>query len=421
MRTRSRSGCTPNSCGPASPISSATCGPRAPRPARPVRAVRLPGPVRQHRPADRPARSMAAGWPSSTCASHSKPDDPSGGDSGGRAGARLVQPAGRGPAGGGRGDHRAAGRTAPSGGRRARAPEPPLVPGDAVAERERRVPSSSADCVRGPGPIRAPAAPASRRRLAEHPGLVCAGDASLLCFAQIGDELSVIVAGTRRRADPVVGSATEVSEQLRRLRADLDVLANGTAGSATGRGCPQFDAAWAGAAGPAAAGPVATRATSALVVVPTGPLAALAWNLLPSVGGPPGHGGAVGDRLAGRRPRDRSGRADLEWPRSPVRNWPGSVEEVRGHRRHLGTGHRWVRSRRPRTSWSAPWPTPPWYMSLRTASTSRRTRCSPPSGSRPVRCSPTSSNSDRRRPSTWCCRPANSARPPSVPATRRSG
>lgn len=159
-------------------------------------------------------------------------------------------------------------------------------PATAVADIERRVADlqrrlrSRAWTAQGSGNARKPA------RLVEIRGALGAAQATLVSFAQIADQLSAIVQGRGPAKIHRLGSVAEVSEQLRRLRADLDVLANGrlsqplaaAVSKSMVRGVARLDELLL----------APLRLTDdALVVVPTGPLAALAWNLLPSLVGRP--------------------------------------------------------------------------------------------------------------------------------------
>lgn len=155
---------------------------------------------------------------------------------------------------------------------------------ETVAGRERRVAElqrslrSRAWTNPGSGAAREPA------RVGEIRSALAAGSASLLCFAQIGDELSVIVQQADMARIHTLGSAAEVSELLRRLRADLDVLANGRVAAALAeavrssmrRSLHRLEAILLQ---PLRLG------DERLVIVPTGPLATLAWNLLPALAG----------------------------------------------------------------------------------------------------------------------------------------
>ncbi|HEX2903222.1 MAG TPA: CHAT domain-containing protein, partial [Jatrophihabitans sp.] len=155
-------------------------------------------------------------------------------------------------------------------------------PAEAVAERERRVGQlqralrSRAWTATGTGTARQPA------RLAEVRAALTARSATLVCFVQIGDALSAIVQDQRAPRWVQLGSAAAVAELVRRLRADLDALAHGLLPAAmvevvTGSMRHSLDRLDGLLMRPLRLG------DRPLIIVPTGPLAALAWNLLPSM------------------------------------------------------------------------------------------------------------------------------------------
>jgi hypothetical protein len=113
------------------------------------------------------------------------------------------------------------------------------------------------------------------------------GDRALISFAISGDDLVAVVVAGRRTRLVRLGSAAAAIEAARRLHADLDALAPDglpapiaevVAGSAA-RGAAAIDrqlaALWTLAGG------------RELVVVPTGPLYAVPWGVLPSLRGTP--------------------------------------------------------------------------------------------------------------------------------------
>ena len=112
------------------------------------------------------------------------------------------------------------------------------------------------------------------------------GDASLACFLQVGDSLHVLSMGDRGARVHDLGRAGEITELARRVRADLDVIANGhlpgalvdTIHASLRRTLAELDARLIGPVG---------FADERAVIVPTGVLAMLPWGSLPSFRGRP--------------------------------------------------------------------------------------------------------------------------------------
>ncbi|HEY2043761.1 MAG TPA: CHAT domain-containing tetratricopeptide repeat protein [Jatrophihabitans sp.] len=146
-----------------------------------------------------------------------------------------------------------------------------------IAEIQRQLRSYSwrAD---GSGAARRPAKASEVRAELNHLG------AALACFVQVGDALSAIVEGAGSARIHRVGSAAEVSEHIRRLRADLDVLANGLLPDALFAAVRQSLTRTLTAVDDALIRPLRLP-DGPLVIVPTGPLATLPWNELPSLRG----------------------------------------------------------------------------------------------------------------------------------------
>ncbi|MCW2526751.1 MAG: hypothetical protein JWM76_1611 [Pseudonocardiales bacterium] len=110
--------------------------------------------------------------------------------------------------------------------------------------------------------------------------------ASMACYVQVGDSLHVLSAGVSGMRIHALGSASEVFEIIRRVRADLDVIANGRLPSALvsavygglRRSLVELDARLIEPVG---------LADERVVIVPTGALAMLPWGSLPSMKGRP--------------------------------------------------------------------------------------------------------------------------------------
>ena len=133
-------------------------------------------------------------------------------------------------------------------------------------------------------------------------------EASLACYVQVGDTLHVVSAGRRGSRMRAVGAASEVVELARRVRADLDVIANGRLPAALvvnvhgslRRSLTELDARLIQ--------PV--RLTDdRVVIIPTGVLATLPWGSLPSLRGRPVVVAPSGSSwLAASKPRELSAR-----------------------------------------------------------------------------------------------------------------
>jgi len=108
----------------------------------------------------------------------------------------------------------------------------------------------------------------------------------MLSYAQLGDQLSVVVHGLGRPRIHPLGSAAAVAEHTRRLRADLDVLAGGRLTAALLSAVQASLTRTLNRLDELLVRPVGVGA-QALVIVPTGPLTTLAWTLLPSLVGRP--------------------------------------------------------------------------------------------------------------------------------------
>ncbi len=115
---------------------------------------------------------------------------------------------------------------------------------------------------------------------------VADADASLVAYVRVGDRLLAVVVGSRGARLHELGGAAVVEDLIRRVRADLDVLAHSTLpgglvaaaqGSLT-RSLAGLDATLLG--------PLALD-DRRLVIIPTGILGVLPWNLLPSRRGVP--------------------------------------------------------------------------------------------------------------------------------------
>ena len=111
------------------------------------------------------------------------------------------------------------------------------------------------------------------------------GDETLVSYVRDGARLHAVVVDSQRLHLVALGDATAVDEQVRRARADLDVLAQpllpaplrATVGSSLKRSLEALDAALLA--------PIAVPGR--LVVVSTGLLGQLPWGLLPSLRGIP--------------------------------------------------------------------------------------------------------------------------------------
>jgi CHAT domain-containing protein len=112
-------------------------------------------------------------------------------------------------------------------------------------------------------------------------------DATLICYVQVGDALLGVVATPDRRTSiHGLGSASAVAEQVRRVRADLDILANGNLPDSLS---PAVKASLQRSLDGLASQllqPLNLRDTR-LVIVPTGVLATVPWTNLPSLNGRP--------------------------------------------------------------------------------------------------------------------------------------
>jgi CHAT domain-containing protein len=110
--------------------------------------------------------------------------------------------------------------------------------------------------------------------------------ASLASYVQVGDSLHVLSAGSSGMRIHGLGSAAEVCEIIRRVRADLDVIANGRLPAALvsavygglRRSLAELDARLIEPLG---------FSDERVVIVPTGMLAMLPWGSLPSMRGRP--------------------------------------------------------------------------------------------------------------------------------------
>jgi predicted metal-dependent hydrolase len=123
-------------------------------------------------------------------------------------------------------------------------------------------------------------------RLREISAALSAADAALACYVQDAGRLHAVVLSGGRSRIVGLGSAAEVTELARRIRADLDVVANGhlpppmhdVVLASLHRSLAELDER---VVAPLQAG------ERRLVVVPTGMLAAAPWTILPSLTGRP--------------------------------------------------------------------------------------------------------------------------------------
>jgi tetratricopeptide (TPR) repeat protein len=108
----------------------------------------------------------------------------------------------------------------------------------------------------------------------------------LVCYLEVEGRLHAVMAGVGQSRIVTLGSTKDVSEQARRVRADLDVLANGYLPGA-------LQTAVTGSLNRSLASLEATLVRplglpdSRIVIVPTGVLGALPWTNLPSLRGRP--------------------------------------------------------------------------------------------------------------------------------------
>ncbi|MEO6702260.1 MAG: CHAT domain-containing protein [Jatrophihabitantaceae bacterium] len=148
-----------------------------------------------------------------------------------------------------------------------------------IAEIQRTL-RSRAWSTRGSGAARRPAPVAEIRARLAGTGSV------LVCFVQTGGQLSAIVESAGSARVQSLGSVTAVNEQIRRLRADLDVLSNGMLPAALADVVGRSFQRGLAALQLALIQPL-DLPDQQLVIVPTGALAALAWNELPALRGRP--------------------------------------------------------------------------------------------------------------------------------------
>jgi len=105
--------------------------------------------------------------------------------------------------------------------------------------------------------------------------------ATLVCYFEIGDSLHAVVSGTDTARLVSLGATEPVFEQIKRVRADLDVLANGILSGSMLRAVAGSLARSLSRLDDALLKPLGLPDTR-LVLVPTGLLATLPWTILPS-------------------------------------------------------------------------------------------------------------------------------------------
>jgi tetratricopeptide (TPR) repeat protein len=123
-------------------------------------------------------------------------------------------------------------------------------------------------------------------KLADIDAALVAASSVLVCYLEVEGRLHAVVIGVGHSRIVTLGSAHDVSEQARRVRADLDVLANGYLPGA-------LQTAVTGSLNRSLAGLEAMLVRplglpdSRVVIVPTGVLGTLPWTNLPSLRGRP--------------------------------------------------------------------------------------------------------------------------------------
>jgi len=106
----------------------------------------------------------------------------------------------------------------------------------------------------------------------------------LVCYFDVGGFLHAVVFSGGRSRIVAIADSTAVSEMVRRVRADLDVLANGLPQAMHGAVCATLNRSLSRLADILLT-PLALPAADRLVIVPTGVLGALPWtNLTPLAG-----------------------------------------------------------------------------------------------------------------------------------------
>jgi len=112
-------------------------------------------------------------------------------------------------------------------------------------------------------------------------------EATLICYVQLGDALHGVVATPHRRTSiHALGSASAVTEQVRRVRADLDILANGYLPDPLSLAVRSSLLRSLDGLANQLLRPL-NLPDARLVIIPTGVLATVPWTNLPSLCGRP--------------------------------------------------------------------------------------------------------------------------------------